>query len=587
MPPSRTHSQAQAPSNNIFRRFANKLRSSTTPARSAPTSAAPQPTRKRTGLLGLPKAPVPAAPPNDFTSREQRQAALRARGLLPNVPSAYRDANGFMVSLSEQEAELDRRYTVVLDEKTADAVGSEATRIREAWLARNRDEDESSSVRGSLDVAGRDGEDAARRAGRDGVMGDRSPVQATFTDAPSPTGVASPLEATVEDFQTAPSSPFDAAAPLVVSTYISTSPTDNLLSAVDENDDAQTPLAASPAGTVRAKPRKEKPPPIIVTAQRPSTSLDATRAPAAEATAPSDARATSLPSRGRPAAASAYRQQAQPPLLGHSTSSGGSSGTGSRTTTLPALSPTRTASSSGAESALPTPTTLSCGRDVSISRSSDASHAHSARGRQDVRKSVPLIQSSIEETDSSEEDLEQFGAARAPAPMVTMGGAGAAPATARPRPARAQTAAEVTEMQTNRKSFSLFGKKSASMDGSRPTAHGSSSMSNLRRAFGGLGAKAQQPPRPRSSLDPSVSAQRVRHFDASHLPPSPTYPAHLPPSTNYPAHVVPLQGRTTGVGLRPRQALAPTMHSRGSILHQAHFIQDEESRRLSEMAFLT
>ncbi|KAH9854787.1 hypothetical protein C2E23DRAFT_883353 [Lenzites betulinus] len=165
-----------------------------------------------------------------------------------------------------------------------------------------------------------DGEDAVRGAGSDSVIGDRSPVQAMFTDIPSPTGVASPLEATVEDFKTAPSSPFDAAAPLVVSMYISTSPQDHLLSAVDDDDnDAQTPLAASPAGT------------------RPSTPLYATAA-----------------------------------------------------------------SSSGTKSALPMPTTLSCTRDVSISRLSDASHVQSMRGRQDVRKSVLLIQSSIEETDLSE-----------------------------------------------------------------------------------------------------------------------------------------------------------------------------------------
>lgn len=103
-------------------------------------------------------------------------------------------------------------------------------------------------------------------------------------------------------------------------------------------------------------------------------------------------------------------------------------------------------------------------------------------------------------------------------------------------------------------------------------------MSNLRRAFSG-GLK----PRPHSQLDPSASqSKRAKMFDASRLPASPSNP----PSA-FPAAAVPLQGRTTGVGLRPRQARAPTMHSRGSILQQAHFIEDDESRRLSEMAFLT
>ena len=53
------------------------------------------------------------------------------------------------------------------------------------------------------------------------------------------------------------------------------------------------------------------------------------------------------------------------------------------------------------------------------------------------------------------------------------------------------------------------------------------------------------------------------------------------------AYSVPSIGRTTGVGLRPRVPVQPTMHSRGTILLGTHLIEDEESRRLSEMAFLT
>ena len=149
----------------------------------------------------------------------------------------------------------------------------------------------------------------------------------------------------------------------------------------------------------------------------------------------------------------------------------------------------------------------------------------------------------------------------------------------------------------------------------------SSSMLNLRRAF------TSQKPRPKSTLELSPVAEhgqgqgqglkpgqgfgfggmgrkKSKMFDASHLPASPTYaqaPPNRPPppptafsqgtGLRYQHHhassSVSSEGRTTGVGLRPRQPVAPTMHSRGSILHQAHFIEDEESRRLSEMAFLT
>lgn len=37
---------------------------------------------------------------------------------------------------------------------------------------------------------------------------------------------------------------------------------------------------------------------------------------------------------------------------------------------------------------------------------------------------------------------------------------------------------------------------------------------------------------------------------------------------------------------RPRQPLSPTIHSRGSILMQTRGLEDDESRRLAEMAFL-
>ncbi|KAI0360178.1 hypothetical protein OH77DRAFT_906426 [Trametes cingulata] len=684
MPPARRSSQpagSGSPSthngNNIFRRFTSKLRVSSAPSPgpapqpiSGPTKPPPAqshdaaPQRRRTGLRmpSLPKAPVPAAPPNDFTSLEQRQAALRARGLLPPAPGSYRDAHGFMVPLSEQEAELDRRFTVVVEERREEEEQeSEARKIREAWLARNKDVLE----------AGRD--DAVSRASRDGTLGDKSPVLATYVDAPilesgSTAEIASPLEATVEDFQTAPNTPAkttsdatttnttptrgrtprdppgspssnssvatekvsrwlrsstDAPTPLSVSTdqsAVQTPLCESPSTSLANEAGAQIPQAASPAGTVKAaKPRKEKPPPIVVTTQRPSKDSDV-KAPtqiisvAVAAAALSDSEAStsdgrsSLEARGRHHLSTTppnAKSQPHPPLLAQANSS--STSGGSRSTTLPALSPTRTISSSGAESTLPTPTTTSCQRDVSISRgstshSSDQSHGITGRSRRGTGPGLVsgedaqakagasgkrrmsgagaggLIQSSIEETDSSEEGEFGAGVPAQNAPVVP---------AARARPPRAQTAEQAAEAQANRKSFSLFGKKSLDSQTTRP----SSSMSNLRRAFsGGLASKLN--PRPRSSIDPSTSTPEMsmgrkpsKMFDASHLPSSPTHPPTSFPGVS--AAAVPLQGRTTGVGLRPRQAVSPTMHNRGSILHQTHFIEDDESRRLSEMAFLT
>ncbi|KAJ8469844.1 hypothetical protein ONZ51_g8721 [Trametes cubensis] len=130
--------------------------------------------------------------------------------------------------------------------------------------------------------------------------------------------------------------------------------------------------AASPAGTVRAKPRKEKPPPIVVAApgsvRGSPAKKDAVHAAHAVAVAvavvaPSDSEGSTSDegqhARGRPGHLQSQLQaqaqsQPHPPQLAH-TDSSTSSGSGSRATTLPALSPTRTVSSSGAESTLPTP----------------------------------------------------------------------------------------------------------------------------------------------------------------------------------------------------------------------------------------
>ena len=88
-------------------------------------------------------------------------------------------------------------------------------------------------------------------------------------------------------------------------------------------------------------------------------------------------------------------------------------------------------------------------------------------------------------------------------------------------------------------------------------------MLNLRRAF------TSTKPRPKSTMDPvvpeaaGVGRKRSKMFDTTAAPSA--YARAAP----------------------PRQAVAPTMHSHGTIVHQAHFIEDDESRRLSEMAFLT
>ena len=73
------------------------------------------------------------APPlvNDFTSKEQREAALRERGL---IPAPKKD-------LSELEEDLDRRNTkttpIPRGQTTKDGQPSAAEKIMQEWKAKN------------------------------------------------------------------------------------------------------------------------------------------------------------------------------------------------------------------------------------------------------------------------------------------------------------------------------------------------------------------------------------------------------------------------------------------------------------------
>ncbi|KAI0086818.1 hypothetical protein BDY19DRAFT_907994 [Irpex rosettiformis] len=111
--------------------------------------------RKVSGpLLGLPAPVAVHRKPgieleNAFTSAEQRQAALRAVGLVPANARPGRDAHGYKAPLSEQEAQLDKYFAT-----TPAASGeheSEAQKIKEAWLRKNNEAgvDEGGSVSGT------------------------------------------------------------------------------------------------------------------------------------------------------------------------------------------------------------------------------------------------------------------------------------------------------------------------------------------------------------------------------------------------------------------------------------------------------
>ncbi|KAF8802498.1 hypothetical protein BYT27DRAFT_7261032 [Phlegmacium glaucopus] len=77
-----------------------------------------------------------------------------------------------------------------------------------------------------------------------------------------------------------------------------------------------------------------------------------------------------------------------------------------------------------------------------------------------------------------------------------------------------------------------------------------------------------------------------KKFDASHLPPSPVLPLAFGNSrSSYTSPSVRME--EGGESLPMRRAVSPMLYSRGHILMEASHIEDEESRRVTEMAFLT
>ncbi|KAF5372760.1 hypothetical protein D9615_010100 [Tricholomella constricta] len=120
----------------------------------------------------------------------------------------------------------------------------------------------------------------------------------------------------------------------------------------------------------------------------------------------------------------------------------------------------------------------------------------------------------------------------------------------------------------------------------------SASISNMRRSVVGTLSRSIKPIAPKAEQD----------FDASHLPPSPTIPNSFanqdkvprspgpvlmsPTSPKWTTRFAQGQAHPISLELKARQAVSPTLYSRGSILVQTNNIEDEETRRMTELAFL-
>jgi len=101
--------------------------------------------------------------------------------------------------------------------------------------------------------------------------------------------------------------------------------------------------------------------------------------------------------------------------------------------------------------------------------------------------------------------------------------------------------------------------------------------------------RTREAQRPKSTVElGSKKEGGLKMFDASHLPPSPSS-AGFPKPPFRAGSVLSFEnkGKPKAVSLAPpRSSIQPTLHSRGSILLETTNIEDEEMRRITEMAFL-
>ncbi|PPQ64563.1 hypothetical protein CVT26_001961 [Gymnopilus dilepis] len=243
---------------------------------------------------------------------------------------------------------------------------------------------------------------------------------------------------------------------------------------------------------------------------------------------------------------------------------------------------------------------------------------------QEVANTIPVIVQSPIEVSRFSEDLEvvmeespsaEFGVLdeKSSSKPTSSGSKNAAPSSPRsPPPPSSQGTAPLRPQRRNvtdpattsastvdrRKSFNPF-KRGQTIDvppSSEPQRRLSvaKSLNNLRRSVvGTLSSK----PLPKTSEEPELggsapspappSAPRTRgrvekKFDASHLPASPTIPS---------AYARPRPSDVSGSRSPPptpgmRRAVSPVIYHRGSILLETAGIEDEETRRMTELAFL-
>ncbi|GJE96269.1 hypothetical protein PsYK624_124630 [Phanerochaete sordida] len=529
----------------LLKRITTKLRTPqpTASTSAAPAEAAPSKPKRRGTVLPRPKAPVPALP-NTFISAEQREAALLARGL---VPRRLRDAHGERLPMSAQEAARDERLGVRPDSDSgstsgggSDSEASEARRIRADWLARN------------------DGAAAPRRASDEELAQSRTSLSAAAADERGVvigTPAAPRRPRIVRAHEPPPLSPLSPSqAELATSPSSASGDTDSLDRACDPT---RVPLPPSPAaslwgveiarGDAEAHASGEGTAEADAGAARDTAGAPAERAPAnsrapgtasaAASAIEADAQAASPPpSFDDPRSPRDLPAPLPPTMSTHPSPSPierGRSFGGASATSVPALSPTRTASSSSTEPQTPH---LDDARPRSASTASVS--GESWRELAKIRTEGKGVGEVIVESPVEEEDT--------------------VPELPGPRARKVSTA---TEGERKRGFFKRHSSSATSPSQKAP------SLGGLRRSVTGT-ISGKLGLRPKSLVvDTALAAQPPATSPVSPL--SASAPTRLD---------VPFT--------RVRQPLSPTMHTRGSIIIHAEEIEDEESRRLAEAAFL-
>lgn len=533
-----------------------------------------------------PVSPSPAS--TTLHAKQNREAALRERGLLPPLAPPK--------DLSRQEADQDRRIPIVsLDRKSADDAvePSAADLIKQEWEAKNKSSESAAST-----------ETEERERMKSFRFGAPSPKAAEFS-------VARELE-TVAEVNTPLPSPLtdgDMVPPLVPMKDSPRRASSHRSSAsVDHIDPVSLPLPPSPLPTPPQTPSKattRKSTSISSATSHPPSSFHYARHGDADSTSSSSGHnrsgskrsSTSAPpptnpaiSLSPPAHISAFAEPSSSSSvvsIPHRRSES--------LTKLPSISESASLMTPSLDPSSKTVTTVSTLNTTESHSVVPGTNSGTAKGKNGLLKvktsdhihDIPMIiESPVEDAIATGPEtipeevplpLSPISESHSPTLMVPQ----------HPVPTRRARGLTDPGNASKRKSFNPFKRNQpVGLDESEDT--GSSKRISVSASLGNLRKAASNLTRPRSSYDgasvaPSTKSGKARTFDVSHLPPSPTLPTHFKSTPG-----AGVDGRTTGVGLRTpvRRPLEPTLHSRASILMEMNAIQDDEVRRMTEVAFL-